>query len=267
MDIRILGVRVHQIRQKELLRKCRIWLEEQGSSGRLHQITTVNPEFIMEAQKNEEFRNVLNMSDCAIADGIGLFFASVFLYGWRHRLFRVTGVDVTWSLAEMCASMGKSMYLLGGAPGVARCAAEVLQKKYPALQIVGAHEGIPKGAARPSITFHEDLCKAITDAAPDVLLVALGSPKQDIWIAEHASLLPTVVIAMGVGGTLDYIAGIVPYAPRWIRTIGLEWIYRLVTQPRRWRRIVTAVVLFPLAVIRNKFVAHTSHSPHSPHFL
>lgn len=253
-NVDILGVRVHQIRGEELLELCRAWLSDASEhrSVSLRQIATVNPEFIMEAQKNEEFRTVLNASDCAIADGIGLFFASVFLYGWSRRLFRVTGVELTLALARLCADAGKRVFLLGGAPGVAQRAADELVKKYPSLIVVGAQEGIPRIVTQASRKFQEDLCRSVTQAAPDVLLVAFGAPKQDLWIAEHASLLPTVRIAVGVGGTFDYIAGVVPYAPQWVRNIGFEWTYRLMTQPYRWRRIVTAVILFPFAVLRKK---------------
>ncbi|MDP2631089.1 MAG: WecB/TagA/CpsF family glycosyltransferase [Candidatus Uhrbacteria bacterium] len=252
MDIMILGVRVDKINLSELRERCRAWLTNDAQAKQCVRVVTVNPEFVIEAQKNAKFREVLNTADCSIADGIGLFFASWLLYGLRSRLFRVTGVEFTWLLAELCSQLGKKIYLLGAGPGVAQKAAEVLKKKYPSLRIVGSHEGIPYIVTQGSKLFQEDLCRRITEAEPDVLLVAFGAPKQDIWIAEHASLLPTVKIAVGVGGTFDYIAGIVPYAPQWIRDIGFEWTYRLMTQPHRWRRIITAVIVFPLAIIKEK---------------
>lgn len=252
MDIMILGVRVDKISLSELRTRCVAWLSQEESAKQCVRVVTVNPEFVIEAQKNTWFREVLNTADCSIADGIGLFFASWLLYGLRNRLFRVTGVEFTWLLAELCSQLDKKIYLLGGGPGVAQKAADVLREKYPALHIVGAQEGIPRIVTQGSTLFQEDLCRRITDTAPDVLLVAFGAPKQDIWIAKHVSLLPTVKIAVGVGGTFDYIAGIVPYAPQWIRNIGFEWTYRLMTQPHRWRRIITAVIVFPVAVIGEK---------------
>ncbi|MEK7122610.1 MAG: WecB/TagA/CpsF family glycosyltransferase, partial [Patescibacteria group bacterium] len=184
---------------------------------------------------------------------VGLFFASWFLHGWRHRLFRVTGVDFTWMLAELCAKQGKRIYLLGAGKGVAQKCALVLQKKYPSLQIVGAQEGIPKVVTKTSDVYDRQLCEKIIAVHPDVLLVAFGAPRQDLWIAQNAHRLPGVRIAVGVGGTFDYLAGVVPYAPKWIRDIGFEWTYRLMTQPYRWRRIVTAVVRFPLTVFWMSF--------------
>ncbi len=249
----ILGVNVDRIGLAELKGRCRSWLQCDDRTLASVRVVTVNPEFVMEAQKNGEFRSILNSADCAIADGIGLFFASLVLYGWQHRLFRVTGVELAWLLADLCSILGKRLYLLGGGPGVAEKTAEVLRAKYPTLQIVGAEEGIPRIVTQASKLFCEDLCGRMRDASPDVLLVAFGAPKQDVWIAEYASLVPMVKIAVGVGGTFDYIAGIVPYAPQWIRDIGFEWTYRLMTQPHRWRRIVTAVIVFPLAVLRERF--------------
>lgn len=258
MNSMILGVRVDRISLHELQERCRVWLSREEHGSGCVRVVTVNPEFVMEAQRNTEFRSILNSADCAIADGIGLFFASLVLYGWQQRLFRVTGVELTWLLADLCSTLGRRLYLLGGGPGVAQKTAEVLRKKYSTLQIVGADEGIPQIVTQASRLFQEDLCQRIANTTPDVLLVAFGAPKQDAWIAKYASLVPTVKIAVGVGGTFDYIAGIVPYAPQWIRDIGFEWTYRLMTQPHRWRRIVTAVVLFPLAVMRARIFGKKS---------
>lgn len=252
MNISILGVRVDRISAAQLTDTCRSWLSDEQNKG-LRQVVTVNPEFVMEAQKNGEFRDILNNAASAIADGIGLFFASWFLYGWKRRLFRVTGVDFTWLLASVCSEKKSRMYLLGSGEGIAEKAAEKLKAAYPSLNIVGAEEGIPVVCTKPSELLNREICERISASGADVLLVAFGAPKQDVWIAKHADLLKGVKIAVGVGGTFAYIAGTAPYAPVWIRSIGFEWTYRLMTQPYRWRRIVTAVILFPLAVLRAKF--------------
>ncbi len=251
MSITILGVRVRKTSVTEVTRICQEWLN--GNSSDTHQIVTVNPEFVMEARRNREFLHILNSSDLAIADGIGLFFASWLLYGWKKRLHRITGVDLTWILAELCCKNSKKIYLLGARDGVAAKAAEKMVVKFPGLQVVGAEEGIPYICTQGSELFYSEICTRITLSGADVLLVAFGAPKQDEWIANHAHLLPHVRIAVGVGGTFDYIAGVVPYAPQWIRNIGFEWTYRLMTQPHRWRRIVTAVIAFPVAVFKTKF--------------
>lgn len=251
MKVDILGVHVDQIGVKEIHERCARWLLGHDG-GSLHQVVTVNPEFVMEAQENSQFRDILNRADLSLADGIGLFFASWFLRGWRNRLFRVTGVDFTWMLCELCVHQGKRIYLLGGDPGVAQKAATVLQEKYPTLQIAGAEEGIPKIVTKTSDLYDRQLCEKIVATEPAVLLVAFGAPRQDLWIAQNAHRLSGVRIAVGVGGTFDYLAGVVPYAPKWARSIGFEWLFRLFTQPRRFQRITTAVIRFPLAVLFSK---------------
>lgn len=255
--VAILGVCVGRIGATELKELCSRWLSE-GES--LHQVVTVNPEFIMEAQKNTEFRTVLNNASLALADGIGLVLASAFLYGWKRRLFRMTGVDCLVLLAQLCARTGSSIYLLGAEQGVAKRVAETLKRRHPALRIAGAEEGIPKenqraeneGWGSRDEELDKEICKRIINSRTDVLLVAFGAPKQDLWIARNAVHLSGVRIAVGVGGAFDYLAGIVPYAPAWMRSVGLEWLYRLFSQPRRFWRIVTAVIWFPLAVFIKK---------------
>lgn len=252
MSVEILGVRIDRTGIHEARERFSEWLVGRYE-GLPHQIVTVNPEFVMEAQKNVEFRNVLNNSSLALADGTGLVFASVFLYGWKNRLFRITGVECLVMLARLCARTGNRIYLLGAGVGVAGLLATTLQRRYPRLIIAGAEEGISKEDSNAKGEDHdEEICKRIVGSRTDVLLVALGAPKQDLWIARNAAHLSGVRIAVGVGGAFDYLAGVVPYAPKWVRSIGLEWTYRLMTQPYRWRRMMTAVIIFPIAVLRKK---------------
>lgn len=271
MKIDILGVLVDRIDIIEAREYFSQWLVGLNK-GLLHQIVTVNPEFVMEARKNTEFRNVLNNASLALADGVGLVLASAFLHGWKNRLFRMTGVECVVMLARMCACTGSSIYLLGASTGVAERVAEVLQRKYSDLRIVGAEEGIPKlrvagdwlhvTESNDAVDDDEMICKRIVDAKTDVLLVAFGAPKQDIWIARNVEKLNDVRIAVGVGGAFDYLSGLAPYAPAWMRTVGLEWLYRLVRQPQRISRIITAVVRFPFAVFLEK--CHFDANPKNP---
>lgn len=249
MKIDILGIHVDKTGIQELRGYC-FELLTNTEQRPPHQIVTVNPEFVMEAQRNNEFRDVLNNAGLALADGIGLVFASWFLRGWKNRLSRITGVDFTLMLAELCGKTGKSIYLLGAGSGVAKKAADILIQKYPTLRIAGAEEGIQKIIV--DHVFNEQICKRIVNAGADVLLVAFGAPKQDLWIAQNSWRLEGVRIAVGVGGTFDYLAGVVSYAPAWIRGIGLEWLYRLMKQSHRFWRIYTAVIRFPFAVFREK---------------
>lgn len=259
VKVDILGVCVDQIGIREAQERFLLWLAGRHE-GLLHQAVTVNPEFIMEAQKNTQFRNVLNNASLALADGVGLVFASVFLYGRKRRLFRMTGVECVVMLARLCVRTGNTIYLLGAEQGIAERVAETLKRRHPALRIAGAEEGISKETQRAEneergsrdAELDKEICKRIVDSRTDVLLVAFGAPKQDLWIARNAVHLSGVRIAVGVGGAFDYIASAASYAPQWVRSVGFEWAYRLITQPDRWRRIVTAVICFPFAVLIKK---------------
>lgn len=235
-SIRILGVRIDDVTMDEALSM----VSEMVAQGGAHQIVTVNPEFVIRAAGDPFFAGVLERADLAIPDGQGLLWAARFL-GRRLRA-RVAGSDMVPLLAERSAREGYSLFLLGAAPGVAEIAAERLRERYPGTQIVGTHPGSP----RPE---DDDLSVAlITQARPDVLLVAYGAPAQDLWIARNQVRLQ-VPVAIGVGGSLDFIAGVQRRAPVWMREHGLEWLYRLIRQPSRWRRML-ALPLFAWRVIK-----------------
>ncbi len=219
-----------------------------GNENHLHQIATINPEFIMAAQKDPDFMETLNRSDLGVADGIGLQVAAKIL-GIEIGP-RITGVDLTYELAKLASDNGYSIFLLGAAEGVAEKAAHKLKSIHANLRIAGTYAGTP---TEPGIV------ERVNESGADILLVAFGAPKQDKFICSNKERL-IAKVAMGVGGTFDYIAGIVPYAPKWIRKIGMEWLYRLIKQPHRINRIVTATVLFPLAVLKGKITPRTKNS-------
>ncbi|EFO79953.1 glycosyl transferase, WecB/TagA/CpsF family [Oscillochloris trichoides DG-6] len=235
--IAILGVGIDDLTEREVLAR----LDAAIRSRRPHHLVTVNPEFVVEAQVNPDFRTMLARADLATADGFGILLAARYL-GTPLR-GRVTGVDLTWQLARLCADRGYRIFLLGAAPGVAEAAAAVLQARYPQLVIAGTYAGSPQPRHEP---FLRQLIRA---THPDVLLVAYGHPQQDLWIARNQSSLQ-VPLAAGVGGTFDYISGRVPRAPAAIRRMGMEWAYRLIRQPQRWRRIINAVPRFAWLVLR-----------------
>jgi len=210
------------------------------TEGGPHQIVTVNPEFVMEARRNSAFRRVLAAADMATPDGFGLLLAAR-LRGNAFR-GRVTGVALAELIAGRAAERGWSLFLLGAAPGVAERAAAMLQRNHPGLRIAGCYAGSPRRDEEPAIRAR------ISAAQPTVLLVAYGHPAQELWIARNQPLL-RVPVAIGVGGVFDYLAGETPRAPAWMRRFGLEWLYRLIRQPQRWRRILVAVPLFLWAAL------------------
>lgn len=235
--ISILGTAIDNVTEAEAIDRIGAFV----ASGAPHQVVTVNPEFVMEARHNPAFHAVLAGADLATPDGIGLLLVAR-ARGTPFRS-RVTGVALTERIAAQAAERGWSLFLLGAAPGVAEHAAAKLQGNNPALRIAGCYAGSPRPADEPQIG---DLIQA---ARPDVLLVAYGHPAQDLWIARNQPDL-RVPVAIGVGGVFDYLAGAVPRAPAWMRRMGLEWLYRLIKQPWRWRRILVAVPLFLWAAAR-----------------
>ncbi len=234
--ITILGVAVDNLAEGEVLARIAALI----AAGGPHHVVTVNPEFVIEAQANPTFRSVLARADIATADGFGLLLAARYL-GTPLR-GRVTGVELTLRLAELAAARGYRMFLLGAAPGVAAATAAGLQARYPGLIIAGTYAGSPQLRHEPFIR------QVITAARPHMLLVAYGHPQQDLWIARNQPTLQ-VPLAIGVGGTFDYLSGRVRRAPAYIRRLGLEWAYRLARQPDRWRRIINAVPRFAWRVI------------------
>lgn len=234
---KILGVKIDKVNFSEVLAKIQAFL----LVDELHQIVTVNPEFIMEAQRDKEFKNILNKADLSVPDGFGLQCAAWFL--GKKISERVTGVDLTWEICKIASEKGYRVFFLGAAEGVAEKAAFRVKIVYPNLEVAGTYAGTPN---------EEGIVQKINETKPDILLVAYGAPKQEKFIANNKEQLK-VKIAVGIGGTFDYIAGVVPYAPEWTRKAGLEWLYRLFTQPKRLKRILTATIVFPWQVFISKF--------------
>ena len=210
-----------------------------ASSTTCRQICTVNPEFIVDAHRDPAFAAVLRRADLRVPDGAGVLWAAR-LAGKPLRE-RVTGSDGIYRIAERAADRGWRLFLLGAAPGVALAAAATLRRRYPGLEVVGAHSGSPADAEWPAIQGW------LASTQPDILLVAFGHPRQDIWIDRHRAELPAAV-AVGVGGAFDFVAGVARRAPRWMQRLNLEWLHRLLMQPWRWRRMLKLPVFVGLVL-------------------
>jgi len=200
-------------------------------TNRNHMVVTPNPEALMLAQRNESFLNILQKADLVLADGIGILLAAR-LKGIPIPE-RVPGCDIAMALLQATASTagrpgaGHSCYLLGAAPGVAEKARRKLQEQ--GITVVGAQDGY--------FTDENFILGEIRSLAPDILLVGMGMPRQEEWLAKHLHTLPCK-ISLCVGGSIDIISGSVRRAPKIMRIFGLEWLYRLVTNPRRARRML-----------------------------
>jgi N-acetylglucosaminyldiphosphoundecaprenol N-acetyl-beta-D-mannosaminyltransferase len=235
-----LGVGIHNCDEAGAVEAIEGFLREQPSH--LHQVCTVNPEFVMEARRNPVFLRLINGADLATPDGAGIIAAGKLLR--RPFKGRATGVALVGHLAEISAREGYSLFLLGAAPGVAAEAASAMQSRYPAVKIAGTYAGSPRDEEWPTILAR------LQATNPDILLVAYGAPKQDLWIDAHRAEMPgSIKLAMGVGGVFNYLSGRAPLAPSFVRRAGLEWLYRLITQPWRWRRILR-VFAFGALVVR-----------------
>ncbi|MBX3011176.1 MAG: WecB/TagA/CpsF family glycosyltransferase [Caldilineaceae bacterium] len=251
-SVEILGVKVHCVDFAQTLAQIAAWLAPtaaQTASTRpdyVHQICTVNPEFIMEAHRDPAFAAVLAAADLCVPDGIGVIWAAH--RRGVHLQERVTGSDGIYRICEKAAERGWRVYLLGAAEGVAAKAAQQLVTLYPGLQVAGTYGGSPTAEAWPAIA------QRLQAVQPDILFVAYGHPRQDLWIAQYRQALP-VKVALGVGGALDFVAGITPRAPRWMQQWGIEWVYRLLRQPWRWRRML-ALPLFVLRVLTQRQDSH-----------
>lgn len=252
-QIGILGFPVDLAGRDAVERRVGCWLDD--PAGGLRHVVTVNPEYLMAARRSRKFAHVLRAADLALADGVGLLVAARLLR--RPVPPRITGNDLVEMVAGL-AHPNKRVFLLGAMPGVAHEAAAVLRERYPEARIVGAYPGDPSPAGWPSIEAR------LAESRPTVLFVAFGHPKQDLWIATYRERLAEhgILVASGIGGVYDYLSGRVPRAPALMRRLGLEWLYRLIRQPWRWRRqlVLPCFVLLVLAeAITSRFGRGRAH--------
>jgi N-acetylglucosaminyldiphosphoundecaprenol N-acetyl-beta-D-mannosaminyltransferase len=247
----ILGVRVDRVSQLQVVDIIDQLIALRLASGNslpCQQIVTVNTEFVMAAQKNIEFRHTINSAALAVADGIGVVWATRFV-GFPTPE-RITGTDTLVAVAKRSAEKGYRLYLLGASPGIAEQAGACLQALAPGLQIAGTYAGSPAPAEEDAII------ERIHAANADILCVAYGAPAQDLWIYRNLSRLPTA-ISMGVGGAYDFLSGRQRRAPQIMQRMGLEWLYRLYREPWRWKRML-AIPHFMLQVLLRGHKQHDS---------
>lgn len=243
--VSVLGVAVDRLPMREAVEKVASLIAESGR-GQRHEtahVVTANSEIIMLAKEQPDFAEILARAALVVPDGMGVVWAARLL--GDHLPERVAGIDLMDQVLAVCAARGWRPFFLGAAPGVAQEAVQALKQRYPELQMAGVHHGYFDAAEEPTVL------KMIAEASPDLLLVAMGAPRQEYWIAHHRAEL-RVPVAVGVGGSLDVWAGRTARAPRWMREIGLEWAYRLIRQPRRLLRMA-ALPRFVVTVLRYRW--------------
>jgi N-acetylglucosaminyldiphosphoundecaprenol N-acetyl-beta-D-mannosaminyltransferase len=236
----ILGCKVHLINMGEALDLLESIIDTADLS---HQVVTLNAEIIYQATKDEELRRIINQASLVTADGIGTVWGARML-GYPQKE-RVSGIDLLLELCSRAAISGWKIYLLGAAPGVALKAAHKLEESYPGLNICGSHHGYFS---------REDESAIIADInakSPQILFAALGAPKQEFWLDRNRELIK-VPLCVGVGGSFDVIAGIKKRAPQLFIKLNLEWLYRLASEPARFKRQL-ALPAFVVEILKQKY--------------
>ncbi len=253
-SVKFLGILVTTSSKKDILKEIRKYLGKRTPDGgqpaenlkKTFTIVTPNPEQIVYAQKDKHFVDILNQADVAIPDGIGLALAGRFLNvqypisNDQIKLKRIPGVEFMEGLVRLAAKDGYRIGLIGGRDGVAVKALECLQKRYP---------GLVGWAMEPEGKSIEEIVRKIADTDTRLVFVGLGAPKQEYFIEK----LQAPVVAMSVGGSFDIIAGKTPRAPFLLRTIGVEWLWRLVREPWRWRRQLALFKFLWLVLRKNNY--------------
>jgi N-acetylglucosaminyldiphosphoundecaprenol N-acetyl-beta-D-mannosaminyltransferase len=241
----IFGVRLDELETVDQLRAVATGFLD---GDRTFRIFTPNPEILLRARGDPAYADVLRGADLALPDGTGVALVQTLRDGRSVR--RWPGVEVAAFLVRLAAERGETVAFVGGAPDVAERAA-ARWRALPGLKVVVAGAGVAvdgDGSARHAER-DDEMIDVIRSAAPAIVFVGLGAPKQERWIARHADAFPSVRIMIGVGGAFDMWAGSRRRAPRAFRTLGLEWLWRLALEPRRLPRIVRATVVFPVLAV------------------
>ena len=235
----LFGIDVETAPPAELLRRIMGWA---GNNGR-HRVSYVNAHVLNQSLTNADLGRALRDSDLVYCDGYGVRLAARLI--GRPVPHRMTGADWIWGIAALCQQSGRSLYLLGSDLGASTEAAATLRRWYPGLDVRGTHHGYFDLDGPHS----ERVLEHIAENPPDVLLVGMGTPLQELWVdANHDRIEASVIWT--VGALFDYVAGRVPRAPHWIADNGLEWIFRLAVEPRRmWRRYLLGNPAFLFRVI------------------
>lgn len=240
--MQILGIRVDEYDMIGFLCRIEEYLQAfAGNIGGLRQVITLNAEGIYIARQDVGFGQLIEGADLITPDGTGVVWAAA-QYGYP-AIERVTGIDLLDRICAMAAEKGWSVFMLGAKPGVAAAAAAKLTEKYPGLIIAGTENGYFRDR-------EHEVIATINKQAPHILFAGLGMPFQEQWIDSHKQHL-AVGVAIGVGGSFDVISGNLRRAPMWMQRLRLEWLYRLLQEPSRWRRFL-ALPKFMLAVHKDK---------------
>jgi len=235
----ILGVRINNFSKQEIFNKIFEFLNEE----KFHQIATINPEFILNAQKDEQFRNILNSCDLNVADGIGISFA----FWWLKEKLkcRIAGIDLMQEILKIANEKKMKIYLATNGKGLSDFeeTKDAILKKYPDLEINGANICCHSGLDPESI----EILKQVQNEKCEIVFCNFGAPFQEKFLSGRKC--DKIKLAIGVGGSFDYLTGKLKRAPKWMQIFGIEWFWRFMLQPKRIKRILNAVIVFPIKLI------------------
>lgn len=233
----ILGVDVTCIEYEELKKQVTMDIKNDKKSS----IVAINPEKILKARKDSELKELLNSSTYKIPDGVGVIYASKIKKGNIKK--RITGIDSMEMICALSAEKGYKIFMYGAKEETISLAKKKLEEKFPKINIVGTINGYEKN--------NQKIIKAINDSQAQIVFVALGSPKQEYWIRNNKDKV-CANIFQGVGGSFDVFSGNIKRAPEWMQKIGLEWLYRLLKEPKRIFRQVKLLKFIGLVMIGKK---------------
>ncbi|AIF51910.1 WecB/TagA/CpsF family glycosyltransferase [Pelosinus sp. UFO1] len=236
--VAVLNVMIDVVTMKEAVNVVKGFILQKKS----HLVVTPNAEMIMMANQDKQLADIINHADLVVPDGAGVVWAA--RYQGDSMPERVAGFDLVQNLLVEATKEKYTIYMLGGAPGIAEKAKQIAQERYPGVQIVGTRNGFFTKKEEP------DIINDIRACQPDILLVALGVPRQEKWLNEYKEQI-NVPVSIGVGGTFDVMAGVVRRAPVWMQHANVEWLFRLLSEPKRAIRML-ALPRFVMKVVASK---------------
>jgi len=242
--VKICGIDIHNVSMEEAVDIIDGFIKERG----VHYVVTPNTDHIVKLKRDPEFKEIYEKASLILADGMPILWAAKFLGAPLQE--KVSGSDLFPRLCEASARKGYKLFFLGGRPGAALKAAEVLGKRYPGIKIIGIYS--PPHGFEKDAEEDKKILTLIRTAGPDILFVGLGAPKQEKWISAHYQEL-NVPVSIGVGVSFEFVSGMVRRAPLWMQKSGLEWLWRLMIEPARlWKRYLVDDMEFFWFVLKQK---------------
>ena len=232
----LLGYPVHLVTSLQ----ARTFVKNAIEQRKTIQVVTLNPEMIMQGDQNRELGDILRSSELILPDGAGVVWA---LRRQGYQVSRLPGIEFSESLLSWAEEAGRPIAIVGATRQALELAVETLQKRHPKLKIAYSHHGFFKTDDEENL-----IAQSCAAALPKIVLVALGVPRQELWIQRHRHLFPGATL-IGVGGSLDVWSGRTQRAPAWMRALNLEWLYRITTEPWRIKRIYKTLPLFVVKVL------------------